>query len=65
MYDRALATFRASGNTTAVAETLEDMATVLQKKGDSRGAQVAREELVSLNLRSNGMLTASRQRVLP
>jgi DNA-binding winged helix-turn-helix (wHTH) protein/tetratricopeptide (TPR) repeat protein/TolB-like protein len=65
MYDRALATFRASGNTTAVAETLEDMAAVLQKKGDSRGAQVAREELVSLNLRSNGMLTASRQRVLP
>jgi uncharacterized membrane protein (UPF0136 family) len=47
---------------TAVAEILEDMAGVLQKKGDTQGAEAAREELVSLNLSGNVRLAASRQR---
>ena len=65
LYDRAIGIFRRSGNMTAVAEILEDMAGVLQKKGDSRGAQAAREELAFLNLSGTVRLAASRQRVLP
>jgi eukaryotic-like serine/threonine-protein kinase len=65
LYDRAMGVFRSSGNMTAVAEILEDMAGVLQKKGDTQGAEAAREELVSLNLSGNVRLAASRQRVLP
>ena len=65
LYDRAMGIFRGSGNMTAVAEILEDMAGVLQKKGDAQGAEAARAQLVSLNLGGAVRLAASRQRVLP